>query len=51
MLVVVLLKVLDREVPYMSSFMCQEVMLQGLGAGILGDRQDEMESVVIQGGC
>ena len=51
MVLVVLMKILDREVLYMSSFMCQEVVLQGLGPETLGDKQDGVKLVVIQGGC
>lgn len=42
MVMVVLMKLLGREVPYMSSFMHQEVVLQEFGPGILGDKQDGM---------
>lgn len=51
MVMVVLMMILDREVLYMSSFMCQKVVLQGLGLGTLGDTQDGTTLVVIQWGC
>ena len=47
---VVLMKILGREVPYVRSFMRQEVVLQEFGPGILGDKQDGMKLVVIWGG-
>lgn len=47
MVMVILMKILGREVSYMSFFMRQEVVLQEFGPGILGEKQDGMKWAVI----